>query len=75
MSLGPIQTGSISPELEQDVVPTIPLLRLGLPEDVAEVIVFLCSEQARWLTGQLAAATRCTCRRGCRPARAKSIRN
>ena len=27
--------------------------RIGQPEDVADVIVFLASEQARWLTGQL----------------------
>ena len=27
--------------------------RVGAPEDVAEVIVFLASEQAHWLTGQL----------------------
>jgi len=53
VSLGPIQTGWISPELEEAVVPTIPLGRLGLPEDVADVIIFLGSEQARWLTGQL----------------------
>jgi 3-oxoacyl-[acyl-carrier protein] reductase len=53
VSLGPIQTGWISPELEEAVVPTIPLGRLGLPEDVADVIVFLSSEQAHWLTGQL----------------------
>ena len=25
----------------------------GYPEDVADVVVFLASEQARWLTGQL----------------------
>ena len=50
---GPIQTGWISPELESQVVPAIPLGRLGLPEDVAEVILFLASEQVRWLTGQL----------------------
>jgi 3-oxoacyl-[acyl-carrier protein] reductase len=53
VSLGPIQTGWISPELEEKVVPTIPLGRLGSPQDVADVIVFLSSEQARWLTGQL----------------------
>jgi 3-oxoacyl-[acyl-carrier protein] reductase len=53
VSLGPIQTGWISPELESKVTPTIPLGRLGQPEDVADVIVFLASEQARWLTGQL----------------------
>jgi len=25
---------------------------LGLPEDIAEVVAFLVSEQARWITGQ-----------------------
>lgn len=53
VSPGPIQTGYISPQLEQRLIPEIPLGRVGLPEDVADVIVFLASEQARWLTGQL----------------------
>jgi len=26
---------------------------LGEPEDIADVMLFLASEQARWLTGQL----------------------
>lgn len=52
VSPGPIQTGYISPELEAGVVGEIPLGRVGLPEDVADVIVFLASGQARWLTGQ-----------------------
>jgi 3-oxoacyl-[acyl-carrier protein] reductase len=52
VSPGPIQTGYIAPELEQKLLPDIPLGRLGQPEDVADVIVFLASEQARWLTGQ-----------------------
>ena len=30
-----------------------PLGRVGRPDDIADVIVFLASEQARWLTGQL----------------------
>jgi len=50
---GPIQTGYISAELEQKLIPDIPLGRIGQPDDVADVIVFLASEQARWLTGQL----------------------
>jgi 3-oxoacyl-[acyl-carrier protein] reductase len=50
---GPIQTGYISPEDEADIVMKTPLSRIGLPEDIADVIVFLVSQQARWLTGQL----------------------
>ncbi len=53
VSPGPIQTGWISPELEEIITKETPLRRVGQPEDVADVIVFLASEQARWLTGQL----------------------
>jgi len=49
---GPIQTGWITPDMETLLIPDIPLGRLGRPEDVAEVVVFLASNQARWLTGQ-----------------------
>lgn len=52
VSLGPVQTGWITPELEKSILPSIPLGRIGKPEDVADVIVFLASEQARWVTGQ-----------------------
>jgi len=50
---GPTQTGYITPEAEAEIVDKTPLRRLGRPEDVADVIVLLASEQARWLTGQL----------------------
>jgi 3-oxoacyl-[acyl-carrier protein] reductase len=53
VSPGPIQTGYITAELEEKLLPSIPLGRLGQPEDVADVIVFLASEQARWITGQV----------------------
>lgn len=53
VSLGPIQTGWIAAELEKKVSAETPLGRVGQPEDVANVIVFLASEQARWLTGQM----------------------
>jgi len=51
-SLGPIQTGWITPELEAQCVADTPLGRLGTPEDVADVVAFLASDGARWLTGQ-----------------------
>ena len=50
---GPIQTGYITAEVEARETAKIPLGRLGEPEDVADVAVFLASHQARWLTGQL----------------------
>ena len=50
---GPVQTGYIPATSEAQLVPTIPLRRIGQPEDIADVIVFLASEQARWLTGQV----------------------
>lgn len=53
VSLGPIQTGWITSELEVKVSAETPLGRIGKPEDVADVVVFLASEQARWLTGQM----------------------
>lgn len=49
---GPIQTGWITPEMELQVAAASPLGRVGQPDDVADVIVFLASNQARWLTGQ-----------------------
>ncbi len=52
VSLGPVQTGWITPELEREILPTIPIGRIGRPEDVADVIVFLASDQASWMTGQ-----------------------
>lgn len=50
---GPIQTGWLTPTQETQIAAQTPLGRVGRPEDVADVIVFLASEQARWLTGQL----------------------
>ncbi len=50
---GPVQTGYITPELEQQLLPAIPLRRIGRPEDIAEAAVFLVSENAAWITGQV----------------------
>lgn len=48
VSPGPIQTGYITPDMEARLREFV-----GRPEDVADVIVFLASHQARWITGQL----------------------
>ena len=50
---GPTQTGWIDADLEQAVVPLIPMGKLISPEDIAETILFLAGEQARMLTGQV----------------------
>ena len=50
---GPTQTGWIDAELEEAVLPLIPMGKLIQPEDIAETILFLSSEQARMLTGQV----------------------
>ena len=50
---GPTQTGWIDDELEKAVIPLIPMGKLIQPDDIAETILFLASEQARMLTGQV----------------------
>ena len=50
---GPTQTGWIDDELKKTVVPLIPMGELIQPEDIAETILFLASEQARMITGQV----------------------
>ena len=50
---GPTQTGWIDEELEKAVLPLIPMGKLIQPEDIARTILFLASEHARMLTGQV----------------------
>ena len=53
VSPGPIQTGYISSDGENAIIPEIPLRRVGKPEDIANAVLFFASEQANWITGQL----------------------
>ena len=50
---GPTQTGWIDAEFEKEVVKIIPMGKLIAPDDISETILFLASEQARFLTGQV----------------------
>ena len=49
---GPTDTGWISEDLEQELLPKFPLGRLGQPEDAARLVAFLASSEAAWITGQ-----------------------
>lgn len=40
------------PEFAGSFVDRTPLRRIGQPEDIADVVVFLCSDHARFITGQ-----------------------
>ena len=50
---GPVQTDWLRPDQEAEIGRKTPLGRVGRPEDIADVIVFLATDEARWLTGQL----------------------
>lgn len=50
---GPTQTGWIDDDLEKAVLPLIPMGKLIQPQDIAETILFLASERAKMLTGQV----------------------
>jgi 3-oxoacyl-[acyl-carrier protein] reductase len=49
--------GFIGSEMEKNFVAQTPLGRLGQPDDIADVAVFLASEDSRWLTGETLLAT------------------
>ncbi|KZS57932.1 short-chain dehydrogenase [Mycobacterium kansasii] len=54
---GPIDTEAtrtVAPgELVKDMVKQIPLSRMGTPEDLVGMCLFLLSDQASWITGQI----------------------
>jgi 3-oxoacyl-[acyl-carrier protein] reductase len=49
----PTDTGWMTPELYETIRSAIPLGRVGEPQDAAELVAFLCSERAAWITGEI----------------------
>jgi 3-oxoacyl-[acyl-carrier protein] reductase len=54
---GPIDTEATRtttpPEMVADIVKAIPLSRMGTPDDLVGMCLFLLSDAARWITGQI----------------------
>jgi 3-oxoacyl-[acyl-carrier protein] reductase len=46
-------TEKLPDEIRQKMKQTIPLMRFGTPEDVANMVGFLCSDRASYITGQV----------------------
>lgn len=53
ISPGAVNTGWLPVEVEKQLAETYPLRRLGKPEDIANTVIFLASDQADWITGQV----------------------
>lgn len=49
---GTHSAGVIGSDLQQTMVAQTPLGRIGQPDDIADIAVFLASDDARWLTGE-----------------------
>jgi 3-oxoacyl-[acyl-carrier protein] reductase len=45
-------TASLPPEVKARYLEGVPLGRMGTPEDISGVVAFLCSDAARYITGQ-----------------------
>lgn len=50
---GPTDTGWMTEALQAALLPQFPMGRIGLPEDAARLVAFLCRDEAEWITGQV----------------------
>jgi 3-oxoacyl-[acyl-carrier protein] reductase len=62
ITLNSVQPGmtasrTVPPDMEKKVARWTALRRVGLPDDIADIVAFLVSDEARWLTGVTLAAT------------------
>jgi 3-oxoacyl-[acyl-carrier protein] reductase len=54
---GTHSAGFIGSDFERALIQQTPLARAGQPDDIASVVTFLASEDAKWLTGELIIAS------------------
>lgn len=50
---GPTDSTWMNDEIREYLLPKFPMGRIGQPEDVAQTIAFLASDEAQWITGQV----------------------
>ncbi|WKD36131.1 SDR family oxidoreductase [Streptomyces xanthophaeus] len=50
---GPTDTGWMGEEQKADLIRSTPLGRLGVPQDCANLVTFLCSPEGDWINAQL----------------------
>jgi 3-oxoacyl-[acyl-carrier protein] reductase len=50
---GATDSGWMTEEIRQELLPRFPMGRIGQPEDAARLIAFLASDEAAWITGQV----------------------
>jgi 3-oxoacyl-[acyl-carrier protein] reductase len=50
---GATDSGWMTDEIRQELLPRFPMGRIGQPEDAARLIAFLASDEAAWITGQV----------------------
>jgi 3-oxoacyl-[acyl-carrier protein] reductase len=46
-------TDELSESVRENIAGHIPLSRLGTPEDVAKLVLFLCTDDSDYITGQV----------------------
>ena len=46
-------TDELTEEQTRNILQYVPMQRMGTPDDVAEAVVFLCSEESSYITGQV----------------------
>jgi NAD(P)-dependent dehydrogenase (short-subunit alcohol dehydrogenase family) len=42
----------VAPEVRRSLQKKIPLRRIGVPQDIADAVLFLASDEASYITGQ-----------------------